>query len=434
MTRILILDDDVAVLNCFRVLLTQTRRFQVEVLADSSRALETIAAGKFDLLLLDMDMPVVSGMEVLRSVRRDHPSLEVVVITGVGDVEMAVESMKLGAFDYLCKPVGPERLVGCLDRAVERSRRDEELRRAREGGSLHGPRFHEAFKDFVTQDPALMRTLSEVERIALSNNSVLIRGESGTGKELVARAIHQIGCRSDKPFIAVNASAFAAALFDSEFFGHERGAFTGADSFRPGFFEEADGGTLFLDEIGDIELPVQSKLLRVLQGGEFYRLGSSRKRSADVRIIAATNTDLDRQMEAGRFRRDLFYRLRVTSSCWPTTSSTGTPRPTARPSTPSPRARWRSSRRTTSRATCASWRTSSPAPWCWRPAERWAWTPCPRSFVPRRPGTERRPEAVAARWPTWRPSTSGRSWSTRVGTAAPRRGSWASRAWACSPS
>ncbi len=313
MSRILILDDDMAVLNCFKVLLAQTRRFEVELLSDSTRALETIAAGAFDLLLLDMDMPVVTGMEVLRSVRQNQPALEVVVITGVGDVELAVESMKLGAYDYLCKPVDAERLIGCLDRALERSRRHEELFRSREKGGKQGPRFQEAFKDFVTQDRGLMQTLAEVERIALSNNSVLIRGESGTGKELVARAIHKLGCRADKPFIAVNAAAFASALFDSQFFGHERGAFTGAESAAPGVFEEADGGTLFLDEIGDIELPVQSKLLRALQSGEYYRLGSTKKRAADVRIISATNKELDKEIEAGRFRRDLYYRLSISS-------------------------------------------------------------------------------------------------------------------------
>jgi DNA-binding NtrC family response regulator len=262
-------------------------------------------------------MPVVTGMEVLRHVRRSHPDLEVVVITGVGDVELAVESMKLGAYDYLCKPVEPDRLIGCLDRALERSRMGEELRRVREKGGKHGPRFQEAFKDFVTQSRGLLRTMSEVERIALSNNSVLIRGESGTGKELVARAIHQIGGRADKPFITVNAPAFASALFDSQFFGHERGAFTGAESAASGVFEEADGGTLFLDEIGDIELPVQSKLLRVLQSGEYYRLGSTRKRGADVRILSATNTDLDKAIEAGRFRRDLYYRLSISSILLP---------------------------------------------------------------------------------------------------------------------
>jgi DNA-binding NtrC family response regulator len=317
MSRVLILDDDVAVLNCFQVLLTQTRRYEVEVLSDSTRAFETIAGGNFDLLLLDMDMPVVSGMDVLRRVRRDHPSLEVVVITGVGDVELAVESMKLGAHDYLCKPVEPQRLIACLDRALESFRMREELRRVREGGGRHGPGFREAFQDFITQDRSLMQTLSEVERIALSNNSVLIRGESGTGKELVARAIHRIGGRADKPFIAVNASAFASALFDSQFFGHERGAFTGAESASAGIFEEADGGTLFLDEIGDIELPVQSKLLRVLQSGEYYRLGSTRKRGADVRVICATHTDLDREIAAGRFRRDLYYRLSISSILLP---------------------------------------------------------------------------------------------------------------------
>ncbi|HET6439091.1 MAG TPA: sigma-54 dependent transcriptional regulator [Anaeromyxobacter sp.] len=313
MTRILILDDDQAVLNCFQTVLLQTGRYEVEVLADSSRAFQTVAEGGFDVLLLDMDMPEVTGMEVLRHVRREHPELAVVVITGVGDVELAVESMKLGAHDYLCKPVDNDRLIACLDRALEGVRRREELFRAQERGAAQGERFQEAFKDFVTQDKALMRTLGEVERIAVSNNSVLIWGESGTGKELVARAIHQLGTRAGKPFVAVNSAAFASSLFEAQFFGHERGAFTGADAARPGVFEEADGGTLFLDEIGDVELSVQGKLLRVLQSGEYYRLGSSKKREADVRIIAATNKNLEEEMEAGRFRRDLYYRLSIST-------------------------------------------------------------------------------------------------------------------------
>jgi DNA-binding NtrC family response regulator len=313
MSRILILDDDKAVLHCFETLLLQTGRWEVEALADSTRAMETISAGSFDLLLLDMDMPVVSGMDVLRWIRKEHPGVAVVVITGVGDVELAVEAMKLGAFDYLCKPVNTERLVACLDRAMEGARRREELHLIQERGEQQGPRFKEAFKDFVTQDKSLMRTLGDVERIALSNNSVLIRGESGTGKELVARAIHQLGCRAERPFVPVNAAAFASSLFEDQFFGHERGAFTGADSARPGVFEEADGGTLFLDEIGDMEPSVQSKLLRVLQSGEYYRVGSSKKRDADVRVIAATNKDLESEIEAGRFRRDLYYRLSIST-------------------------------------------------------------------------------------------------------------------------
>jgi DNA-binding NtrC family response regulator len=312
MSRILILDDDRAVLNCFETLLAQTGRYQVQVLDDSTKAIDTIARGRFDLLLLDMDMPMVSGTEVLRWVRANHPGMAVVVITGVGDVELAVESMKLGAFDYLCKPVANDRLIACLDRALEGSRRREELHLI-QGGGQQGPRFKEAFKDFVTQDKTLMRTLDEVERIALSNNSVLIWGESGTGKELVARAIHQLGTRAGKPFIPVNSAAFASSLFESQFFGHERGAFTGADAAHPGVFEEADGGTLFLDEVGDVELSVQSKLLRVLQSGEYYRLGSTRKRDADVRIIAATNKNLEAEIEAGRFRRDLYYRISIST-------------------------------------------------------------------------------------------------------------------------
>jgi DNA-binding NtrC family response regulator len=313
MNRILILDDDKAVLNCFLVMLAQTQRFEVEALADSTKAVATLAAGEFDLLLLDMDMPHVTGMEVLRHVRQQHPGLEVIVITGVGDVELAVEAMKLGAYDYLCKPIESRRLVTCIDRALERSHLHDELRRLREQVGQHGLRFKEAFQGFVTQDKGLLRTLGKVEQIAQSDNNVLVWGESGTGKELVARAIHKLGRRSDQPFIAVNAAAFASALFDSHFFGHERGAFTGAESAKQGLFEEADGGTLFLDEIGDIEPPVQSKLLRVLQSGEYFRLGSTKQRGADVRIIAATNKDLDLEIEEGRFRRDLYYRLNISS-------------------------------------------------------------------------------------------------------------------------
>jgi DNA-binding NtrC family response regulator len=312
MSRILILDDDKAVLNCFEVLLAQARRFEVEALSDSTRAFDTLASREFELLLLDMDMPEVTGMEVLRHVRQHHPGIVVIVITGVGDVELAVDAMKLGAHDYLCKPVDSGRLIACIDRALERTRMREELR-AIEAQRGPGLRFGEALKDFVTQDRKLLQTLANVEHIAHSDNNVLICGESGTGKELVARAIHQLGRRADKPFVAVNAAAFASALFDSHFFGHERGAFTGAESAKQGIFEEADGGTLLLDEIGEIELPVQSKLLRVLQSGEYFRLGSTRQRGADVRIIAATNKDLDAAIAEGRFRADLYYRLNISS-------------------------------------------------------------------------------------------------------------------------
>jgi two-component system response regulator HydG len=313
MNRVLILDDDGAVLNSFVVLLAQARCYDVVPLSDSSQAFQVIADGNFDLLLLDMDMPVVTGMEVLRHVREHFPAIEVVVITGIGDVALAVEAMKLGARDYLCKPVDAARLLECLDRALERPRAREAAQHHREVAGRQAARFPEALKGFVTQDRKLAQTLAEIEPIARSDNNVLIVGESGTGKELVARAIHQMGRRADKPFLTVNAAAFASALFDSHFFGHERGAFTGADGARHGIFEEADGGTLFLDEVGDIEAPVQSKLLRVLQSGEYFRLGSNQSRRADVRILTATNKDLEAEIAAGRFRRDLFHRLNTSS-------------------------------------------------------------------------------------------------------------------------
>ncbi len=313
MNRILVIDDDVAVLNYFMILLTQTQRYYVRVLSDSSKAFELIDSGQFDAILLDMDMPVVHGREVLEYVKTKHPGIEVIVITGVEDVQLAVESMKAGAYDYLCKPVDESRLLIILERALERSQLRGEITKLRDQVNLDGLRHKDAFKSIITQNKSFLRVLQRVDQIAESENYVLIWGESGTGKELVARAIHEISRRRDRAFIAVNAGTFASELFSSEFFGHERGAFTGAVQSKIGFFEKADGGTLVLDEIGELELPVQSKLLRVLQEGEYFRLGSTEKRGSDVRIIACTNKDLAEEIEKGRFRRDLYYRLNICS-------------------------------------------------------------------------------------------------------------------------
>jgi DNA-binding NtrC family response regulator len=313
MNRILIIDDDVAVLNYFMILLAQTGKYEVQTLNESPKAFEIIEAGAFDAILLDMDMPVVHGGEILKYVKERHPDIEVIVITGVEDVQLAVESMKIGAYDYLCKPIDNTRLLLVLDRALERSQMRGELSKLRDQVSLDGLRHKEAFKSIITQNKSFLRVLQRVDQIAESENYVLIWGESGTGKELVARAIHQISRRRDRSFIAVNAGTFAAELFSSEFFGHERGAFTGATQSRAGFFEKADGGTLVLDEIGELELPIQSKLLRVLQEGEYFRVGSTDKRGSDVRIIACTNKDLADEIERGRFRRDLYYRLNICS-------------------------------------------------------------------------------------------------------------------------
>jgi DNA-binding NtrC family response regulator len=313
MNRILVIDDDAAVCNYFMILLAQTGKYETQVLSDSSRAFEVIDSGAFDAILLDMDMPVVHGSEILKYVKASHPDIEVIVITGVEDVQLAVESMKLGAYDYLCKPIDDTRLLLILERALERWQMRGELSKLRDQVSLEGLRHKEAFKSIITQSKTFLRVLQRVDQIAESENYVLIWGESGTGKELVARAIHQISRRHNQPFIAVNAGTFASELFSSEFFGHDRGAFTGATQSKAGFFEKADGGTLVLDEIGELDLPIQSKLLRVLQEGEYFRVGSTEKRGADVRIIACTNKDLAEEIERGRFRRDLYYRLNICS-------------------------------------------------------------------------------------------------------------------------
>ncbi len=313
MSRILIVDDEEAVLNYFLVMLAQNQKYEVQVVSDSTQAIPIIDAGYFDALLLDMDMPLVHGRDVLKHVKQNHPGMEVIVITGVEDVPLAVEAMKMGAYDYLCKPVDESRLLLTLERALERSNLRGEISRLRERISLSTLPHKEAFQAIVTQNRSFLRVLQRVDQIAASENNVLIWGESGTGKELVARAIHQISRRKGKAFVAVNAGTFASELFSSEFFGHEKGAFTGAIRRKAGFFEEANGGTLFLDEIGELEPPVQSKLLRVLQEGEYFRLGSTERLDADVRILASTNKDLAEEMEKGHFRKDLYYRLNICS-------------------------------------------------------------------------------------------------------------------------
>ena len=313
MNRILVIDDDKAVLNYFRILLTQTRLFEVEILHDSRKAYQKLDSGDFELVLLDMDMPDVSGMDVLQYIREHHPEIEVVVITGVEDVPLAVESMKIGAYDYLCKPVDSHRLLNTIECALERSRLRVDVVKLHRERNRRGLKHNCLFEDILSQDIEFFRVLSKAEQIARGDNNVMIWGESGTGKDLVARAIHRISSRSARPFIAVNAAEFVSEVFASEFFGHVKGAYTGATKDKQGFFEEADGGVLFLDEIGELDLSVQSKLLRVFQSGEFFRLGSTQQRGADVRIIAATNKDPDVLLDQQKFRRDLFYRLNINS-------------------------------------------------------------------------------------------------------------------------
>ena len=313
MGKILAIDDDPGVLRYLFVLLMQTGKHEVKTLEDSTKAFQELDEGRYDVLLLDMDMPGVTGLDILKYARDHHPDLEAIVLTGVEDVQLAVTAMKLGAYDYLSKPMNNDLLLLVLERALERRHLKDRVQELREDFRYEDLKNKEAFRDIITRSPKILKILRYVERFASSRSSVLIWGESGTGKELIARAIHAVSPRKNERFIAVNAGVFVNELFASEFFGHLRGSFSGAYSDKKGFLEAANRGTLFLDEIGELSLPIQVKLLRVLQEGEFFRLGSTQNQKVDVRIIAATNKDLQVEIKKGNFRKDLFFRLNVNS-------------------------------------------------------------------------------------------------------------------------
>ena len=312
MNRILVIDDDQAVLNYLNVFLLQAGTFDVTTLSNSTMAYSQLKNNSYDLLLLDMDMPDVTGLDILKNIHEQNIDIETIVLTGVEDVELAVSAMKLGAMEYLTKPVDNERLITLINAVIE-NRKHQKIINQEEAVSTADLQFREAFKEIITQNEKMHNVFSVVEKMAQTDNSILVWGESGTGKELIARAIHQISKRNKQSFIAVNAGAFADELFASEFFGHTQGAFTGATASKRGFVEEADKGTLFLDEIGELALPIQVKLLRVLQEGEFFRLGSTKNLKVDIRIIAATNKNLHEEIKKGNFRKDLFYRLNMNS-------------------------------------------------------------------------------------------------------------------------
>ncbi len=309
------------------ILLVEDGRSQREMLRDflikeghrvmeaetGETAIKTVASNHFDLILLDYKMPGMDGMEVLKEIKRINHEIDVVIITAYGTIETAVEAIKVGAIDYITKPIELEELLILLDRVAERRGliRENELLK------------HELGKQGVTAEKIIYKSAQMVElinmasRVAASRASVLIQGESGTGKELLARLIHQLSPRANKPIIVVNCGALQENLLESELFGHEKGAYTGAASRRIGRFEEADGGTLFLDEIGELSPVIQVKLLRFLQEREISRLGSNASISVDVRIISATNRELETQVKIGAFREDLFYRLKVVTMSLP---------------------------------------------------------------------------------------------------------------------
>jgi two-component system response regulator AtoC len=263
----------------------------------------------FDLALIDMTMPDMDGMTLLEHIKNTSPGTECIMVTAINEARTAVECLRRGAYDYLVKPVAKDVLALTLPRALERKRLLDilDLKKGQALAELSNPA---PFAPIITQSPAMRRLLKEAELHAASNVPILITGESGTGKELLAWAIHNASPRAAHPFTPINMASVSATLFEAEFFGHTQGAFTGASSARTGFLEHTHKGTLFLDEIGDLPLELQGKLLRVLQEGEFSRVGSSGRVKVDLRFIAATNEDLDRMIKRKAFRMDLYYRIR----------------------------------------------------------------------------------------------------------------------------
>ncbi len=305
MALILVVDNEPSVRMTLRMLL-KGRGHDVQEAEDGRSALDLMRSDAADLVITDLKMADVSGLDVLRETKVLSPETEVILLTGHGTIESAVEAMRLGAFDYVTKPFEPSELLHRVQNALERHRLLREVRHLRQQ-----IREHRGFGTIVGSSLPIQRLAGMVSRVAAAETTVLIEGESGTGKELVARAIHVESPRASHPFIGINCAALPETLLESELFGHVKGAFTGAVTAKKGLFEEADQGTLFLDEIGDTPPPVQVKLLRVLQEREIRRVGSTSPIRIDVRLLAATNRRLEDLVREGRFREDLFYRLNV---------------------------------------------------------------------------------------------------------------------------
>jgi DNA-binding NtrC family response regulator len=302
---ILVVDDDAAILEMAKDLLTDAG-FEVETAGSGEEALAQVRERDCDVVLSDIQMPGTDGLELLAELRAIRPDTPVVMMTAFGSIRSAVSAMRAGALDYVTKPFQTEELLVALERACERRELETEnrwLRRAVERTT--------SFGELAGKSPAMNEIYALIRKISSNRSNVLITGESGTGKEVVARTIHFTGARKERPFIPINCSAMPEGLLESELFGHVRGAFTGAHASKQGLFETAQGGTLFLDEIGDMPPALQAKLLRVLQDREIRPVGGTESVKVDVRIIAATNQNLEREIEEGRFREDLFYRLNV---------------------------------------------------------------------------------------------------------------------------
>lgn len=302
---VLIIDDEPGLRQTVSLILAD-EGYRVFTAGDGEEGLSRALETQPDIILCDVRMPRVGGLDFLDRYRAASGSAMVIVMTAYGSIELAIQAMKAGAYDYLPKPFSPDQLVLVLRKAEEREALGREVTRLREEVSIE-----RRYREIIAKSPAMTRALEIAAKVARHPSPVLVTGESGTGKELVARLIHGESDRAHAPFIPLNCGAIPENLLESELFGYVRGAFTGADRDKPGLFEAASGGTLFLDEIGEMPGPLQVKLLRVLQEGEVRRLGDSKPKEIDVRIVSATNKDLDDETRNGRFRNDLFYRIAV---------------------------------------------------------------------------------------------------------------------------
>jgi len=302
--HILLVEDDASVRNSIATVL-RDEGYAIQTASDGREAMDALKPGT-DLVLADLMMPNVDGRELLRWVMQNHPGTAVILMTGYGTIPQAVEAIKAGATAYLTKPLNPEELLLHVKKALEDKRLRQELSRLR--GQLREG-WH--YRNIIGQSPSMQQVFAIIDRAAAVKATVLISGESGTGKEMVARALHEAGPRKGGPFLALNCGAIPENLIESTLFGHGRGAFTGADQKTRGYFQAANGGTLLLDEIGELPLGMQSKLLRVLEDGQITPVGTTAPQKVDVRIVAATNRELETEAREGKFRQDLYFRLNV---------------------------------------------------------------------------------------------------------------------------
>jgi DNA-binding NtrC family response regulator len=304
MLKVLVVDDDPGLRLSVSTTFKLTGRFDVDEAMDGLAAVEKVEKQRYDMVLLDVDMPRLNGLQALRRIKEYDPSIIVLIMTAYANIDDAVKSVKEGAYNYISKPIKSDELVALVDRALSAHDMISNV-------AASAPVLMEAGRKIIGNTAQMQKVFNIIHRLSKVDTPVLIRGESGTGKELVARAIHHNSVRKEGKFVAINCSAIPENLFESELFGHEKGSFTGADARKIGKFQYAEGGTLFLDEVGDMPPLMQVKLLRVLQEKTFVPVGSNREIGTDVRIIAATNRNLEDMIEKGSFREDLFYRLNV---------------------------------------------------------------------------------------------------------------------------